>query len=67
MNESDKEYTRRVFAILTGVFEDASETALKGQSPQLTTEAAERIIRSLEKTLADSDNLLNSIKNRMER
>jgi|LGVF01.2.fsa_nt_gb hypothetical protein len=64
MNASDKEYIRRVFANLTGILEDASVLAAEGQSRQLTAETAECIIQSIKKTLAHSNNLLESIKAR---
>ena len=66
MNESDKEYVRRVFAELTGVLEDTSEIALKGQSCQITIEYVAQIIHSIEKAIIESDNLLKSIKKRIE-
>ena len=67
MNESDMEYIRRIFADLTGVLEDATAMAPKGQFRQLTTEAAERIIQSIEKAMADDGNLLNNINHRTGR
>lgn len=66
MDESDKEYIRRVFADLTGVLEDASVAAAEGQSWRITPEVSDRIIRTIERAIAKTSTHLDDIKHRPE-
>lgn len=61
MDESDREYIRRVFADLTGVLEDASAEAVEGQSWRITPETSASIIHDIEKALEEADRLLGKI------